>query len=297
LQSLDSFLVASQSAQAELTAGAFAGWCETQQHLTAGVRRNRMRIVRNLCLYRRRTEPACFVPDPAQFPSPHQTVRPYIFTEAEIARLVAVARALQHTEGSPLRPETYHLAVVLLYTTGLRRGELLRLRVGDYNHSDHTLLVGPSKFHRSRCLPVSLDASRVVDGYLRARQLKRLPSSAEMPLLWNGYTGGRGYSAGGLGLGFRTLLTVSRIHKSDGRLPRIHDFRHTFAVHALLRWYRSGTDVQTKLPLLAAYMGHVSIISTHYYLHFVEPLATIACARFSRHCGALVTRHTTGDSR
>ncbi len=226
LQSLDLFLAASQSLRAEFTARTFARWCQAQQHLTAGVRRNRMRIVRNLCLYRRRTEPACFVPDPAQFPSPHQPVRPYIFTQTEIARLVAAARALQPTEGSPLRPETFHLAVVLLYTTGLRLGELLRLRVGDYNPSDHTLLVGPSKFHRSRCLPVSPDASRVVDGHLRARRLKRLPASAEMPLLWNGYAGGRGYTAWGLHQGLRTLLTVSRIHKPDGRLPRIHDFRH-----------------------------------------------------------------------
>ena len=51
-----------------------------------------------------------------------------------------------------------------------------------------------------------------------------------------------------------------------GRLPRVHDFRHTFAVHALLRWYREGEDVQAKLPLLSTYMGHVSIVSTAYYL-------------------------------
>ena len=75
---------------------------------------------------------------------------------------------------------------------------------------------------------------------------------------------------------------------ATGQLPRIHDIRHGFAVNALLRWYRQGLDVQTKLPLLATYMGHVSIVSTHYYLAFVEPLRAAASARFARHCGALI---------
>jgi integrase len=72
-------------------------------------------------------------------------------------------------------------------------------------------------------------------------------------------------------------------------VPRLHDFRHTFAIEALLRWYRAEVDITAKLPLLATYMGHVSIVSTEYYLQFIEPLATLASDRFARHCGALVT--------
>ena len=72
------------------------------------------------------------------------------------------------------------------------------------------------------------------------------------------------------------------------RLSRARDNRHTFAVHALLRWYRAGTDVQAKLPLLATYMGHVSIVSTQYCLPFVEALAAAAAARFADRCGRLL---------
>jgi integrase len=71
-------------------------------------------------------------------------------------------------------------------------------------------------------------------------------------------------------------------------VPRVHDFRHTFAQHALLRWYRAGADVQAKLPLLATYMGHVSIASTEYYLKFIEPVGVSASERFARHCSGLV---------
>ena len=56
----------------------------------------------------------------------------------------------------------------------------------------------------------------------------------------------------------------------------------------VLRWYRAGADVQTKLPLLATYMGHVSIVSTQYYLPFVEALAAAAATRFADRCGRLL---------
>ena len=75
----------------------------------------------------------------------------------------------------------------------------------------------------------------------------------------------------------------------QGRLPRIHDLRHSFAVNALMRWYREGADVESKLPLLATYLGHGSALSTHHYLHFIEPIRTAASERFARHYGALIT--------
>jgi integrase/recombinase XerD len=92
-----------------------------------------------------------------------------------------------------------------------------------------------------------------------------------------------------LGGGIRRLLLFADIRKPDGRTPRVHDFRHSFAVNALLRWYHAGIDVETRLPYLAAYMGHVSIVSTQYYLHFIEPLRTLASQRFAQHYGQLIT--------
>jgi integrase/recombinase XerD len=80
-------------------------------------------------------------------------------------------------------------------------------------------------------------------------------------------------------------------------LPRTHDFRHAFAVSVLLRWYRAGVDVQAKLPFLAHYMGHVSIVSTAYYLQFVEPLAAAASTRFADACGALITPSVLGGGQ
>lgn len=284
LFALDRFLA--DTPAADLTAETFACWCNTQHHLTSGVLRNRMRIVRNFCLYRQRTEPDCFIPDNHLFPTPHQPIKPYRFTEADIVDLLQTAATLKPSSRSPLRPVVFRLAVVLLYTTGMRRGELARLTLGDYDPVRQALCVRASKFHKSRDLPLSPDTDRELNAYFDARRQHRLSMALAAPLLWNGY--GPGYTGSGLWQGMRQLFRLAGVRNPEGRLPRTHDMRHAFAVNALLRWYRAGVDVQTKLPLLATYMGHVSIASTQYYLPFGEDLAAASSARFAACCGDLV---------
>lgn len=286
LEQLDRFLAARGG---DLTAEIFLEWCLTQQHLASGTRREHQRAVRNICLYRRRLEPKCFVPDEQLFPPRHQILRPHLFTDAEIGRLLDVADGLCPTPVSPLRPETFRLAIVILYTTGLRRSELVRLMVGDYEPWEQTLQIRASKFHKSRVVPLSLDGAREIDQYLAIRSARRLPVSADSPLLWKRYRGGIPYTGDGFGQGMRALFRRAGICTAAGRLPRVHDFRHGFAVRSLLRWYQAGANVQAKLPALATYMGHVSIVSTEYYLQFIEPLADAASERFAQYCGAVIT--------
>jgi integrase/recombinase XerD len=225
LAHLDAFL-ASIDPDADLTSETFDAWCRTLAHLRSGVRRSRLRVVRNLCLYRRRTEPTCFVPDPALFPPLHQPVRPYLFTEAEVARLIRATATLAPTPGSPLRPAVMRLGIVLLYTAGLRRGELLHLRLGDLDLVERTLWVQASKFHKSRLLPLSADAFGELERYLAARAAAALPSDSAAPLLGHRQRGGPGYTGTGLRGGVCHLLRATGIRTPAGRLPRVHDFRH-----------------------------------------------------------------------
>lgn len=286
LESLDDWL--SKTATADLDLENFTAWCHSQQHLASGVRRNHMRIVRNFSLYRRRSEPACFVPDRHAFPARHQPLQPYILTAAQIAQLLEAAGGLEPCPLSPIRAEVYRLAIVLLFTTGLRRGELLRLSIGDYNPRQQTLFVRQSKFHKSRYLPLSASTERELATYLSTRRLHQLPLAPETPLLWNRSRNGNAFSGGGLGQGLRALFRQTEIRTPEGRPPRTHDIRHSFAVNVLLRWYRTGADVRAKLPLLSTYMGHVSIVSTERYLHFIDELASHASERFDAQFGAAV---------
>ena len=287
LHSLDQFL--SNNDTPDLTSSAFQQWCCTLERLTTGVRRSWMQTIYHVCLYRRRSEPRCFVPDPSLFPRRHQTIRPHIFSESDAARLLAASLRLPRIPTSPLRPEVIHLAITLLYTTGMRRGELLRLTVRDHDSQKGTLLIRDSKFHKSRVLPLRQEMVEGITRYFQLRRKYHLPVSPETPLIWNRIRGGRPYTGTALRANLRILFQQCNIRTAQRQFPRIHDFRFSFVANALLRWYRTGVDVSTKLPFLATYLGHVSIASTYYYSQFIEPLRTLASKRFADHYGRLVT--------
>jgi integrase/recombinase XerD len=288
LQCLDRFLY-DQKNYRDLNVAAFEAWGHTHEHVTSGVRRVRMLEVGAFCLYRRRTEPQCFVPDPTSFPPYHQRLKPYIFSEAEVAKLLHASSGLKRSPLSPLRPEAIRLAIILLFTTGIRRGELLNLTIGDYDRRESTLHIRQTKFYKSRLLPINSGIADEIDHYLRARSQRKLSVSPDTALIWNPSWGGGAYSGTSLRRSLQPLLQKCRIATAKGKTPRIHDLRHSFAVNALLRWYRAGADVEAKLPLLATYLGHGSAVSTHYYLHFIEPLRTAASERFAKHYGALIS--------
>lgn len=272
----------------DLDLAAFDRWCASHQCLTANVRRHRQRIVRNWSLYRQRTQPSCFVPDPNRFPRPHPHQAPIIVAPEQINRMLVAADAVRPTPDSSLRPQALRLATVLLYTAGLRRGELLRLQIGDMNPRDAVLRIRQSKFHKSRWVPLSRDAGAELRRYLVQRHRRWGTAQPGDPLLCHGTRRCAGYTGTGLSRGLHELMDAAGVRGWDGRCPRIHDMRHSFAIQCLLRWYREGADVQSQLPKLAMYMGHVSIASTVYYLRWIPELAQAASERFEASYGELV---------
>jgi len=298
LRSLDAFLAKHCPSSRDLTGEAFSQWCATLGHLSPTVRRNRMRVVRNFCLYRRRSRPQAFLPDRGSFPANHQPSPPYIVTEPDMARILESARSLPRFALCPLRPETLRIAFLLLFTTGMRRGELLRLTLGDIDLTEETISVRETKFHKSRIIPLSPSVAAETKAYLELRQKNHLPMSVASPLALSGSRSaeGRGYTGHGLACNWITLCASLNINTPKGRPPRIHDVRHSFAVNVLMEWYHNGENVQAKLPLLSTYMGHVSVVSTHYYLTFVEGLRSEASTLFHR-CFGDAVKANHGDAR
>lgn len=281
LYDFDAFVAIRQEMNGEI----FCQWAATLELLSANVRRNWMRIVRNLCLYRLRSDPGSFVPDRMSFPVPRQSLKPWILKESDIGRLLSAAQHLRPSTKSPLRPEAVRVGILLLYSAGLRRGELLRLTLGDFNPAEGTLLIRATKFHKTRLIPLSPDVCSELGAYLALRSKKRLPMEDGSALIWNGHGGDGSYTGTGFAHNWCALCKALEIFTDKGKPPRIHDLRHSFAVQVLRRSYLDGGDVQAKLPLLSIYMGHVSIVSTHYYLPFVEEIRTEASDRFHRSFG------------
>ncbi|MGH7957049.1 MAG: tyrosine-type recombinase/integrase [Opitutaceae bacterium] len=207
---------------------------------------------------------------------------------AQIGRMLQLASGLTPSPRSPLRGPATRLAVVLLYTAGLRIGELLRLTIGDVEDKGAVLRIRESKFHKSRFVPLSPSASRELKDYLRQRG-QVFPTENHASLLCSHRRKGpKGYSHPGMQCAIGRLYVAANVRDEQGRYPRVHDMRHSFALQALIRWYRAGADVQSMLPKLALFMGHVSIESSAYYLRWVPTLRRLASDRFESQFGQLV---------
>ena len=271
---------------ADLDAALFDRWRAQFQHLGSSSRFAREHTVNKLCRYRRRSDPDCFLPDQEslarQKPHPLAT----IIEPAQVAHLLDCASQLPPGSRSPVRAQVMRLAVVLLYTAGLRRGELVRLTLGDVDAQAGVLRIRESKFHKSRWVPLSTSAQDELQDYLVARRQAGLDERPAAPLLCT--AGTRAYTGDGFFNGFKLLLRGAGIRGSTGRCPRVQDFRHSFAVAALLRWYEADADVQSNLPKLALYMGHVNIVSTAYYLRWMPAVISQASARFARSCAGVI---------
>jgi integrase/recombinase XerD len=236
-------------------------------------------IVYRFHRYRRRTEPRCFLPDRESLARQEPQPLPTLVGRDQIARLLGYVSTLG-CECHPLRPAVLRMALVLLYTAGLRRGELIRLTLADVDECSGVLRIRESKFHKSRWVPLSPSATMELRQYLEARAKAGFDQAPNAPLLVSRRA--RAYQGSGIGNALRKMFAAADIRDRSGRRPRVQDLRHSFAVAALLRWYEAGADVQANLPKLALYMGHVSIKSTAYYLRCMPAVVRQAGKRFMR---------------
>jgi integrase len=270
-----------------ITGDMFRRWADTLTGLTAGVRRFRMRAVRGFLLFHARRHPDTPIPDPATFPRPSRPVTPRLVTAEEMARLLATATRLLPSHRNPLRASAIRVALALLFCTGLRRGELLRLRVRDFDRREGVLRIDRTKFHKSRLVPLPDTVATELTRYLARRPG---PVSPDAPLLASDPRPGHEtpYGVHALTENWQLVCLTAGVVTARGRPPRVHDLRHSFAVAALDRWYHQGVDVRSRLPHLATYLGHANVASTYHYLHLSPELGRSAGERFRRYAGPVL---------
>jgi len=206
---------------------------------------------------------------------------PYIYSREELKGLfdaVPVACAGR----AAIEEEVFKTLLLLLYGAGLRIGEALGLTLGDVNLREAYLRVSRAKFFKSRLVPLGKDLNGALSKYVVRRQ-ERHGSAEEAPLLC--LRDGSAVSQSAARSAFRRLRAHAGVRREGGarRQPRLHDLRHTAAVHRLIEWYRSGTDVQELLPKLATYLGHVDLSGTQRYLTLTPELLRVASRLFEHY--------------
>lgn len=272
LRRFDEF-VCTHATTPPLTRDAMHRFLSSLNHLSGRARDNFVDVVWSAVAYARAhgeaVEPA--PARPSRTPAWNRQRAPRIFSEEELLALVSAARALPARCGR--QPSTYATLFGLLAATGLRIGEALALDVHDLDLANGVLHVQRGKFDKARDLPIRTSTVEALRRHLHdpGRVVGSVP---DVPVFVSSRRRRLSYlgALAAFGQACRAAALEPR--------PRLHDLRHTFAVHRVLAWYAAGDDVSAWLPALSTYLGHTSVEHTRLYLQANGLLLEQAARRF-----------------
>src|SRR3954470_4152159 len=286
LHRLDDFLVQQGLETLELPRGPARNWLAKKPHESASTQQQRITVFRQFSKFLLTAGCPAYVPD-ATVAARKSIFVPRMLTEEELRKFFRAVDTLEPTARSPLRhlimPEVFRL----LYGCGFRVREVLNLRIRDVDLNQGIITVRQGKFRKDRLVPPALslvNRLRKYAGYFDSRP----PDAVFFP------------GPNGRPFALRTVYTLLREmllqcgipHAGRGKGPRIHDYRHLFAVHTLRRWYRDGENLEAKLPLLATYLGHQHLSGTQHYLHLTAEIFPEITARVEAVFGEVIPRRT-----
>lgn len=249
-------------------------WAKLPQDADPRYWANRYEIVRRFAEYRFLFDPATEIPPKGLLGPSKRRLSPHIYSDGEIAAFLQAASQLAPTDG--LHPRTYVTMFGLLVSTGLRISEALNLSRQDADLRTGVLTIRETKFRKSRLVPVHPSTLQALRRYIKLRDSYHPGTRSKTFFL----------SEKGTPLNYRGVLYIfiklSRKLGWRGRdkKPRLHDFRHTFAVRRLLKWYEEGANLDQKILALSTYLGHVQVTDTYWYLSAVPELLAIVSDKF-----------------
>jgi integrase/recombinase XerD len=256
-----------------VTIEAALAWAQADTGRGTSVGARRMTAVRGFARYLAGIDPDTEVPPLGLMPHRRRWRRPFIYSPADVDMVLDQAR---RSIVSPQRAATYATLIGLLAASGMRIGEAIKLDRGDVDWTQGVLLIRESKFGKSRLVPLAASSMAALQDYSRLRD--ELATRPEVPSFFVSLTGNRLVYAV-VSQTFRQLISNAGVGAHAPCPPRLHDFRHTFAVRTLLGWYHAGEDVAARIPSLSTYLGHREPSSNYWYLSAAPELLALAAAR------------------
>jgi integrase/recombinase XerD len=241
-------------------------WAQQPSNVQPAQWARRLSFVRGFARYRSATDPRTQIPGGGLLPFQPKRARPYLYSDAEIRSLLRAALNMRSRyESGKLRPWVYYCLFGLLSVSGLRLGEARNLEVQDVDLKAAVLTIRGAKFGKTRLVPLHASTCKVLAKYIGRRKRHWAGRPVSSYLFVSSW--GNRLDSGDI---HRTFYALSRQiglrGPSDSHGPRLHDMRHRFATGTLVRWYRSNQDPERKLPLLSAFLGHVHVADTQWYL-------------------------------
>ncbi|MCC7218257.1 MAG: tyrosine-type recombinase/integrase [Burkholderiales bacterium] len=249
--------------------------CSSRDHraLTAA---RRIEVLRGFARYCQRDEPSTVIPPRRLFGPAHRRLRPHIYTEAEIARLIATTNKL-HPPGG-LRGASCAAIIGLMTASGLRISEATRLERADVDLEHGRLLIRQTKYGKSRWVPLH---PTTVDALARYAARRDADSHAARRTAFFVFDYSRAASTHGVQYAFQFLRRAIGPARGGHPAPRLHDLRHTFVCRRLEQWYREGRDLDRHVLTLSTYVGHAKVTDTYWYVTATPELLALAAGRLS----------------
>jgi integrase len=253
-------------------------WATQPKEAKPGHWARRLSYVRGFANHLQVEHPDTQVPPMQLLPTTFSRARPYLYSQKEIRGLLVAAKA--SSPGDRLPGLSYHCLFGLLAVTGMRIGEALTLTREDVDLEAGVLTVRTAKFGKARLLPLHRSTQRILRDYAERRNA--LLGEPRSPYFLVAEQGGRLWGPTVRVAFYELSRQIGLRGPNDHTGPRLHDFRHRFAIETLLRWYRTGKDVELHLPILSTYLGHCSVQDTYWYLSACPELMSAAARRLEK---------------
>jgi integrase len=261
-----------------LTVALAVRWAQSARRATRLTWARRLEVLRPLMKYRAQFDAKTEIVPPRLFGPAHRRLIPHIYTDQEIESLLHAATQLRPITG--LRPCTYATLFGLLASTGLRISEALALAPADVDLSGESLIVRETKFRKSRLAPLHPTTTAALRWYADVRRNRVRDQGIETFFV----------SDRGAPLPDRTVhhtfatlrARLGWIGRGDYPLPRLHDLRHSFLCHALVRSYQQDQGIDQVIDLLSTYVGHAKVSDTYWYVTAIPELLALAGQRFAQ---------------
>lgn len=267
LKRFDRFTLEKYRTATALTKKIVLDWCSKKTYETRTNQCSRASIIRQFGKYLESIGTKAYIIPKGYYPK-EEKYMPYIYTVDELARFFAETDKCQYCYECPHRHLIMPLLFRMIYTCGLRLSEARLLKVADVDLENGILTIHQSKKDNSRLVPLSNSLAERCRAFSKKVHSYPVAEHYYFPGLE-----GKPMTMGNVYKNFRRFLWRAKIsHGGWGKGPRIHDFRHSYAVHCLKKWTEQGKDLMAYLPVLKTYLGHDSFTETVYYLRLTADM-------------------------
>ena len=282
LRQFDNFCIGKIKSGDPLTKELFDEWTLKVDYESPTTHKMRYDVLSKFCKYLYANGESAYIGFyPMQKISHKNNFTPYIFTQEEISRFFIAADSVKSSKQSPIMHHVLPLLFRILYGSGLRLSEVLNLKIADVDLDVGTLKINDTKFDKSRIVPMSPSLKICCEEYLKNVKPFLSLNGYFFPSIDDGP-----FAPCTIYTRYRNVLFEAGIsHGGRGKGPRIHDFRHTFAVNSLRKLVGEGQDIYVTLPILCNYLGHKTIGSTQKYLRLTAEIYPELTQSFEKHFG------------